>query len=101
MYGTDLNKRALENLIKAGACDGFGLNRAQMLRIYELVLDAAASQKNKNVDGQMGLFDLLSGEDSAAAMPAVQAPDIPEMSVQEKMSLEKQTTGLYLSGHTV
>ena len=99
MYGTDLNKRALENLIKAGACDGFGLNRAQMLRIYELVLDAAASQKNKNVDGQMGLFDLLSGEDSAAAMPAVQAPDIPEMSVQEKMSLEKQTTGLYLSGH--
>ena len=99
MYGTDLNKRALENLIKAGACDGFGLNRAQMLRIYELVLDAAASQKNKNVDGQMGLFDLLSGEDSAAAMPAVHAPDIPEMSVQEKMSLEKQTTGLYLSGH--
>ena len=99
MYGTDLNKRALENLIKAGACDGFGLNRAQMLRIYELVLDAAASQKNKNIDGQMGLFDLLSGEDSAAAMPAVQAPDIPEMSVQEKMSLEKQTTGLYLSGH--
>ena len=73
--------------------------RAQMLRIYELMLDAAASQKNKNVDGQMGLFDLLSGEDSAAAMPAVHAPDIPEMSVQEKMSLEKQTTGLYLSGH--
>ena len=47
----------------------------------------------------MGLFDLLSGEDSAAAMPAVQAPDIPELSAQEKMSLEKQTTGLYLSGH--
>ena len=99
MYGTDLNKRALENLIKAGACDSFGLNRAQMLRIYELVLDAAASRKNKNIDGQMGLFDLLSGEDSAAVMPAVQVPDIPEMSVQEKMNLEKQTTGLYLSGH--
>lgn len=47
----------------------------------------------------MGLFDLLSGEDSAAVMPAVQVPDIPEMSVQEKMNLEKQTTGLYLSGH--
>ena len=54
MYGNNLNKRALENLIKAGACDSFGLNRAQMLRIYELVLDAAASRKNKNIDGQMG-----------------------------------------------
>ena len=72
-----------------------------MLRIYELVLDAAASRKNKNIDGQMGLFDLLSGEDSAAVMPAVQVPDIPEMSVQEKMNLEKQTTGLYLSGHPI
>ena len=97
MYGTDLNKRALENLIKAGACDGFGLNRAQMLRIYETVLDAAASQKNKNVDGQMGLFDMLS--EDAAVMPAVPAPDIPELSAQERMNYEKQTTGLYLSGH--
>ena len=99
MYGTDLNKRALENLIKAGACDGFGLNRAQMLRMYELIMDAAANQKSKNVEGQMGLFDLLSGEDAPAAMPAIPVPNIPELSAQEKMSLEKQTTGLYLSGH--
>ena len=97
MYGTDLNKRALENLIKAGACDGFGLNRAQMLRMYETVLDAAASQKSRNVDGQMGLFDMLS--EDTTVMPAVPAPDIPELSAQERMNYEKQTTGLYLSGH--
>ena len=47
----------------------------------------------------MGLFDLLSGEDAPAAMPAIPVPNIPELSAQEKMSLEKQTTGLYLSGH--
>ena len=90
MYGTDLNKRALENLIKAGACDGFGLNRAQMLRMYELIMDAAANQKSKNVEGQMGLFDLLSGEDAPAAMPAIPVPNIPELSAQEKMSLENR-----------
>ena len=98
MYGTDLNKRALENLIKAGACDCLGLNRAQMLRIYEPVLDAAASQKSRNVDGQIGLFDLFS-DDQTPAMPAVHAPDVPELSAQERMAMEKQTTGLYLSGH--
>ena len=98
MYGTDLNKRALENLIKAGACDGFGLNRAQMLQVYELVLDAAANQKNRNVEGQLGMFDLLS-DDTAPVMPAIAVPDIPELSAQERMALEKQTTGLYLSGH--
>ena len=99
MYGTDLNKRALENLIKAGACDGFGLNRAQMLRIYEPVMDAAAASRSKNVEGQMGLFDLFTDEQTPVAMPQIEVPDVPELSAQERMSLEKQTTGLYLSGH--
>ena len=71
----------------------------RMDSMYELIMDAAANQKSKNVEGQMGLFDLLSGEDAPAAMPAIPVPNIPELSAQEKMSLEKQTTGLYLSGH--
>ena len=97
MAGTDLNKRALENLIKAGACDCFGLRRSQMLMIYETVLDSVISSRRKNVDGQMGLFDLGGGEDES--MPDVHIPDIPELTAQQRMSMEKETTGLYLSGH--
>ncbi len=62
MYGADLNKRALENLIKCGACDCFGLYRSQMLQIYEAVLDSVANSRRKNVDGQMGLFDSFADD---------------------------------------
>ncbi len=98
MCGTDLNKRALENLIKAGACDCFGLKRSQLLQIYETVLDSVVAGKRKNVDGQMGLFDGFL-QDDVEAVPSVQIPDLPEISMQDKMAMEKETTGLYLSGH--
>ena len=98
MYGTDLNKRALENLIKCGACDCFGLRRAQLLRIYDSVLDSVASSSRKNVEGQMGLFDLMAGEESRP-LQEIHVPDVPELSAQERMAMEKETTGLYLSGH--
>ena len=97
MYGTDLNKRALENLIKCGACDCFGLRRSQLLTVYETVMDSVAGSKRKNVDGQLGLFD-LGGEDEVS-VPSIQIPDLPEISAQERMAMEKETTGLYLSGH--
>ena len=93
MYGADLNKRALENLIKSGACDCFGLKRAQMLQIYEAVLDSEANRKRRNVDGQMGLFDLMDADEPIPAA-STQVPDIPELSAQELMRMEKQTTGL-------
>ena len=98
MYGTDLNKRALENLIKCGACDCFGLKRSQLLQIYEAVMDTVAAGKRKNVDGQIGLFD-LGGSDDDAPVPEVHVPDLPELAPDELMKLERETTGLYLSGH--
>ena len=98
MYGTDLNKRALENLIKCGACDCFGLKRSQLLQIYEAVMDTVAAGKRKNVDGQIGLFD-LGGSDDDAPIPEVHVPDLPELAPDELMKLERETTGLYLSGH--
>ena len=98
MYGTDLNKRALENLIKCGACDCFGLRRSQLLQIYEAVMDTVAAGKRKNVDGQIGLFD-LGGSDDDAPVPEVHVPDLPELAPDELMKLERETTGLYLSGH--
>jgi DNA polymerase-3 subunit alpha len=99
MYGTDLNKRALENLIKCGACDCFRLRRSQMLQISGDVLDSVTNSKRKNVDGQLGLFEGFGEETEAAAVPGVRVPDIPELTAQERMAMEKETTGLYLSGH--
>ena len=90
---TEMNKRAMENLIKCGAMDGFGLHRSQLLQIYEPLMDATSSNKKKNVAGQMGMFDM--GEESET----VAIPNIPELSRRERMAMEKETTGLYLTGH--
>lgn len=90
----DLNKRSLENLIKCGAFDSFGHRRAQLLRVYEQVLDAGVSDRRKNVDGQMGLFDTMEDEPQKISLP-----NIPEFAAHELLSMEKQTTGIYLSGH--
>ncbi len=100
MYGTDLNKRAVENLIKCGACDCFGLKRSQLLQIYDAVLDTVAANSRKNVEGQIDLFGgFFDGGEAAAASPSVQVPELPELSRAERMAMEKETTGLYLSGH--
>ena len=94
LSGTDLSRRAMENLIKCGAMDVFGLRRSQLLQVYELMMDAIASNKKKNIEGQIGLFDL--GEEETQTIPI---PDIPELSRRDIMAMEKETTGLYLSGH--
>ena len=97
MYGTDLNKRAMENLIKCGACDCFGLKRSQLLAIYDAVMESVAASRRNNVEGQMGLFGMMEGDD--APISDIHVPDLPELSAQERMSMERETTGLYLSGH--
>jgi DNA polymerase-3 subunit alpha len=96
LYDTDLNKRTVENLIKCGAMDCFGARRSQLLIVYEAVLSAVADSKKRNLDGQLGLFDLLDQEESHLSVPL---PDVPELSPREMMDMEKETTGLYLSGH--
>ena len=97
MQGADLNKRAMENLIKCGACDSFGLNRAQMLQIYEAVMDSVQSAAKKNLAGQMDLFGFSDEEEKPST--GIKVPNIPELSKQEIMNMERETTGLYLSGH--
>ena len=97
MSGTDLNKRAVENLIKCGAMDCFGAYRSQQLRVYEMVMSAVADAKKHNLEGQLGLFDMLDTEEPL--VESVPMPNIPELSARELMQMEKETTGLYLSGH--
>ncbi len=97
MYGGDMNKRAVESLIKCGAFDCFGHKRSQLLRVYEKAMDDVASIRKKNLEGQMGFFDIMDEQETA--LGTITMPDIPELSARELMTLEKETTGLYMSGH--
>ena len=95
MYGTELNKRAVENLIKAGAFDGFGAHRSQLIKIAPLVMDSVAADRRNNLAGQFDLFGNGSGESASL----VSLPDINEFPKGELLFFEKEATGLYLSGH--
>ena len=96
MYGIDINKRAVESLIKAGAFDSMGYKRSQLLRVCAAVIDDIAESRRKNVEGQI---DLFGGGEIKTKSPKLELPDIPEFSSYELMSMEKEVTGLYLTGH--
>ena len=100
MTGSDMNKRAVENLIRSGAFDSFGARRSQLVKVYESVMDSVAAQQKANLEGQMDFFSMVADtQESAVAVKEIPLPDIPEFSPQELMTMEKETTGLYLSGH--
>ena len=92
----ELNKRAVENFIKSGAMDCFGHNRSELLAVYESMMDSVASTRKKNLEGQMGLFSMLEEDDAAAAIPI---PKLKELNKADLMAMEKETTGIYISGH--
>ncbi len=91
----ELNKRAVEQFIKCGAMDCFGNHRSELLAVFDSMMDSVADTRKKNLEGQMGLFGMLE-EDRGSAIPI---PKLPEKSKAELMSMEKEATGLYLSGH--
>ena len=92
----ELNKRAVENFIKSGSMDCFGHHRSELLAVYDSMMDSVASSRKKNLEGQLGLFSMLDEDDEAAAIPI---PKLAEMSRADRMAMEKETTGIYLSGH--
>ena len=92
----ELNKRAVENFIKCGAMDCFGCHRSELLAVYESMMDAVSSTRKKNLEGQMGLFSMLSDTPSAVSITIPQLPELPR---GELMAMEKETTGIYISGH--
>ena len=96
MYDRDLNKRVLDSLIRSGSFDSMGYRRSQLLKVYEQVMDSIARDRKQNLDGQ---FDMFGGGGDVASVPEMILPDIPEFSRGELMSMEKELTGLYLSGH--
>ena len=94
--GSDLNKRAVENFIKCGAADCFGHHRSELLAVYDAMMESIASSRKKNLEGQMGLFSMLDEEDAGAKVPI---PKMKELSKAELLSHEKETMGIYISGH--
>ena len=98
MFDRDLNRRVLESLIKSGSFDRMGCRRSQLMEVFGQVLDGIAASRKRNLEGQLDLFGMGGGEEQAA-LPALHLPDIPEYSPQERMTMEKEVTGLYLSGH--
>jgi DNA polymerase-3 subunit alpha len=96
MLDSDLNKRVLESLIRSGAFDSMGYRRAQLLDAYEQLVDSIGRSRKKNLEGQFDLFQQREDEPDRAEL---NLRDIPEFSPQELMTMEKEVTGLYLSGH--
>lgn len=92
MTGPDMNKRAVEGLIKCGAFDSMGVYRSQLMQVYEYVMQGTSQRMHSNVAGQMSLFDDDEPEE-------INLPDIGEFSKQELLRMEKQSTGMYFSGH--
>ena len=97
MIDKDMNRRAIENLIRAGAFDSLGYKRRVLLQAAPLILDAISRENKDNIAGQMDLFGV--GDESFDEPKSITMPDLEEYSPQEKMQMEKEVTGLYLSGH--
>ncbi len=96
MLGKDLNKRAIESFIKCGAFDSFAHNRRQMLLGYDTILDILSEDQRNNLQGQVSLF---GGSDTTVATDDYEIPPAKEPTPREMLDMEKEVTGLYLSGH--
>lgn len=93
----DINKRTVENLIKAGAFDSLGFTRKQLIHIYMDVMDKVASDKKSDISGQLSFFDIAEEETRAAFM--IRVPDVGEFDQEVLLEFEKEVLGIYLSGH--
>jgi DNA polymerase-3 subunit alpha len=98
MYGGDLNRRALDSLIKCGCFDGLGANRRQLMMICQMVIDSVAEHRRRNVEGQIDLFGMSAGS-CEASFGGIELPDLAEYSKSDLTRMEREVTGLYLSGH--
>lgn len=97
MADKDLNKRAIENFIKAGALDSLGGTRKQFMSVYVQIVDHIQKDKKNNMAGQMSLFDIVD-EDSKDSFD-VQLPEVGEYSKEMLLTFEKEVLGIYVSGH--
>lgn len=93
-----INKRLVESLIRCGAFDSLGAHRSQLIAVYEKVLDSLMQERRRNVAGQVSLFGELASH-SSKAYASDSLPDIEEYPAKVLLSMEKEMTGVYISGH--
>ena len=100
MHGSELNRRAVESLIKAGAFDCFGSNRHSMVEAVEGILKSIETDSRRNLEGQLDLFSVMSGEVQQSPQEDVyEIRPLAEYTPAELLQQEKEVSGLYLSGH--
>ena len=98
LHGNELNRRALENLIKAGSFDALEPSRRAMIDSAEGILKSVETDARQNLEGQMDLFGMMGGEQEQAASD-YKIPNTPEYPAGDLLKMEKEVSGLYLSGH--
>ena len=97
MADKDMNKRAIENFIKAGALDSLGGTRKQFMSVYVQILDHITKDKKSNLAGQISLFDIASEETKEEF--DIRMPDVGEYPKEMLLAFEKEVLGIYISGH--
>lgn len=95
--GTDVNKRTIENFIKAGAFDCFGANRRQLMMVYTSIVDNINQSKKNSMAGQISLFDIADEETKEDF--EIKLPNVGEYKKSELLAFEKEVIGVYVSGH--
>ncbi len=99
MIGSDINKRTLESMIKCGAFDSLGTPRSALIHCYEAILDGEHEKVRNNISGQMDMFSMASA--STISSHTYEYPDMAEYSLRELLLLEKESSGMYFSGHMI
>ncbi len=99
MSDYDINKRMVEGLIKAGSFDKLGNTRSQLLTSYERLIDIRAEKSKSNISGQLDMFSAAFGQ--VQSSPKFEYPNIPEYPIKEKLMMEKESSGMYFSGHMI
>ena len=97
MGDKDINRRAIENFIKAGALDGLGGTRKQFMSVYVQIVDHIIKDKKSNLAGQMSLFDIA--DESQKEEFDIRMPEVGEYTKEMRLAFEKKVLGIYLSGH--
>ncbi len=97
MADKEVNKRVVENFIKAGAMDSLGGTRKQFMSVYVQIMDSIQQDKKNNMAGQMSLFDIVSEEQKGDF--EIRLPDVGEYSKEMKLAFEKEVLGIYITGH--
>lgn len=95
---SEVNKKAVESLIKAGALDGFSTNRAAHLAVYESLMESAQNSAKKNIAGQLSLFQ-ISSEEMNSGSTRSQLPKVDNFDKRTLLAMEKEMLGVYISDH--